>query len=137
MSINFDISPGSASPIFKQIVDQVRLAVAIGQISEGDQLPTVRALAEKLLVNPNTVAKAYSELAREGIIDGQQGRGAFVAPRRQMYTKPERHRRISPLIDSLINEGLSLGFTPEEILESVEEKLSRLGISDNARRKHA
>jgi DNA-binding transcriptional regulator YhcF (GntR family) len=78
MAFDFNISPGSGSPIFRQIVDQVRLAAATGRLAPGDLLPSVRALAERLLVNPNTVAKAYGELSRDGIIETQQGRGVFI-----------------------------------------------------------
>jgi GntR family transcriptional regulator len=126
MGFQFDISPGSASPIFRQIVDQVRLAVATGKLAAGEQLPSVRALAERLVVNPNTIAKAYAELARMGIIDAHQGRGVFIAPPRQMYTKAERLRRIAPLVDALINEGLSLGFSSDELVESVQQRLPKL-----------
>src|SRR5580704_6716895 len=137
MSIDWKISPGGSSPIFRQIVDQVRLAVATGKLTAGEQLPSVRALAERLVVNPNTIAKAYGELAREGIIDGQQGRGVFIAPPRQMYTKTERLRRIGPLIDALMNEGLSLGFSPEELVESLQQKLAKLDIQREPARKQS
>jgi GntR family transcriptional regulator len=135
MAFDFNISPGSGSPIFRQIVDQVRLAAATGRLAPGDLLPSVRALAERLLVNPNTVAKAYGELSRDGIIETQQGRGVFIAQPRQIYTKAERLRRLSPLLDSLVNEGLSLGFAPEEIVEALEQRLGRLNLSDSTRRK--
>jgi len=137
MAFEFIFSPGSGSPIFRQIVDQVRLAVATGKLKAGEQLPSVRALAERLVVNPNTIAKAYGELAREGIIDGQQGRGVFIAPPRQMYTKTERLRRIGPLVDALINEGLSLGFSPGELVESLEQKLTKLDIQPTPARKQS
>ena len=135
MALDFAISPGAASPIFKQIVDQVRLAVVTGRLAVGDQLPSVRALAEQLVVNPNTIAKAYGELARDGMIDGQQGRGVFIAPPRQIYTKTERVRRLAPFIDALVNEGLSLGFTPEELLESLQQRLVKMKIPDPSRRR--
>lgn len=128
------ISPGTGVPIFRQIVDQVRVAVATGKLRAGEQLPSVRALAERLVVNPNTVAKAYGELSREGIIDGQHGRGVFIAPPRQIYTKSERLRRIMPLIDAVVNEGLALGFSGEEIVLLVDEKLSKLEGSPAARK---
>src|ERR1700683_844562 len=115
MSIDWKISPGGSSPIFRQIVDQVRLAVATGRLTAGGQLPRGRGLAERLLVNPNTFARAYGDLTREGILDGQMGRGVFIASPRQVFTKSERLRRLSPLVDSLVNEGLSLGFAPPEI----------------------
>jgi GntR family transcriptional regulator len=130
MGFEFTISSGSLSPIFKQIVDQVRLAAMTGRLPAGTQLPSVRALAEQLLVNPNTVARAYGELAREGIIDSQPGRGVYVAAPRQMYTKSERLRRLAPLIESLVNEGLSLGMAPKELLDALEQRLGKLKLLD-------
>lgn len=126
MPFEIHITPGGASPIFRQIVDQVRLAVATGRLVTGDPLPSVRALAERLLVNPNTIAKAYNELSREGIIDTQQGRGVFVARPRQVYTKTERLRRIVPLIEALATEGVALGFDSQELAELLQSRLDRL-----------
>jgi len=137
MAFDLEISPGAGLPIFRQIVERVRLAVVTGDLCEGDQLPTVRGLAERLLINPNTVAKAYGELTRQGIIESQQGRGLFVAKPRQIYTKAERLRRIAPLIDAFAHEGLWLGFTAEELIELVKEKLQRLTVPEPTRRKPA
>jgi len=133
MLIDLTSSPGSATPIFKQIVDQVRVAVATGKLKAGEQLPSVRALAERLVVNPNTIAKAYAELSREGIIDGQHGRGVFVAPPRQMYTKAERLRRIGPLVEALVNEAVPLGFSADEIVEVLRQKLTKMELESVAR----
>jgi GntR family transcriptional regulator len=135
MGFDLQIASGSGSPIFRQIVDQVRLAVVTGKLLAGAQLPSVRALAEQLVVNPNTIAKAYNELSREGIIDTQQGRGVFVAKPRQMYTKAERLRRIEPYIEALANEGVVLGFTRAELVESFEEKLDKLGLLSHSQGK--
>jgi len=135
MEFSFTISPGTPSPIFRQIIDQVRLAAVTGRLLPGAQLPSVRALAEQLVVNPNTVAKAYGELAREGIIDGQQGRGVFIAEPRQIYTKPERSRRIEPLVEALANEGISLGFTPDELIESLRRRLAKINVPPPSGRK--
>lgn len=132
MEIDLTITPGSGVPIFRQIVDQVRLAAATGAITEGSALPSVRALAERLLINPNTVAKAYAELARERVIQTQQGRGVFIAASRQMYTKTERLRRLAPLLDSLAVEGVSLGFSTPELIEALRQKLASL--PDSSRR---
>jgi GntR family transcriptional regulator len=128
MPIDWNISPLAAVPIFRQIVDQVRLAVATGKLVAGEALPSVRGLAERLLVNPNTVARAYGDLAREGILDAQPGRGVFIAAPRAVYTRAERLRRLSPMVESLVNEGLSLGFTPEQIVELVERKLGTVRL---------
>lgn len=128
------ISPGSTTPIFKQIVDQVRLAVAGGKLDEGDALPSVRAMAERLLVNPNTVAKAYAELADDGTIVTQAGRGVFVGKRRQVYTKAERLRRLRPHVDALVTEGLLLGYSAEELVAFVTEKAAEINPKKQERK---
>ena len=120
------ISPGSASPIFKQVVDQVRMAVATGKLAEGEPLPSVRALAERLLVNPNTVAKAYADLAEDGTIVTQAGRGVFVGKRRQVYTKAERWRRLRPHLDAFVTEGLLLGYSVDELVAFVAAQAQQL-----------
>jgi GntR family transcriptional regulator len=126
MPLDLVITPGSGAPIFRQIVHQIRLAAATGAVAEGTPLPSVRALAERLLINPNTVAKAYAELAREHVIETQQGRGVFIAAYRQMYTKAERMRRLAPLLDAMAVEGISLGFSSEELIEALRQKLDSL-----------
>ncbi|MBC7784459.1 MAG: GntR family transcriptional regulator [Burkholderiales bacterium] len=126
MAFEIRILPGSAAPIFRQIVDQVRLAATTGQLRSGEQLPSVRALAERLLINPNTVARAYSELASDGVIESQPGRGAFVSASRQIYTRPERLRRIEPLVNALITEGLSLGFAVEELTDAIRARAAQV-----------
>jgi GntR family transcriptional regulator len=132
-----EISLGSPVPIFRQVIDQIRLAVATGRLAEGEQLPSVRALAEHLLVNPNTIAKAYSELARERVIDSQQGRGVFIAPLRQMYNKAERARRLTPLLDALVHEAISLGYNADETLDALRQRLAKLKISEPSKTERA
>ena len=94
MALELSISTGNSSPIYKQIVDQVSMAIASGQLAPGDALPSVRAVAERLVINPNTVARAYGDLARDGLVVGQPGRGLTVAPRRRMLSEEERNRRL-------------------------------------------
>ena len=126
MPLDLQISPGGASPIFRQIVDQVRLGARVGRLSAGEQLPSVRALAEKLVVNPNTIAKAYAELIRDGVIESQPGRGVFVAEVRDVYSRAERIRRIDPLVDALVNEGIALGFTSEQLTSAVQQRCQQV-----------
>src|SRR5438309_11778684 len=78
--IAFKLDPRSGVPVYRQIQDQIRYGIASGLLSSGEQLPTVRALAVELKVNPNTVIKAYSDLEREGILTTEQGSGTFVGP---------------------------------------------------------
>lgn len=128
MAFDLRIHTGSSTPIFRQIVDQVRLASATGRLAPGDPLPSVRALAERLLVNPNTIAKAYAELARDRIIETHQGKGVFVAEQaRDVYTLAERQRRLSPAVDALAREALALGFSLEQVQEMLGKRLRQLG----------
>lgn len=126
MSLDLQISTGSNVPIYRQIVDQVRSAVASGRLSVGDRLPSVRALAERLVVNPNTVAKAFQDLLQDGVIESRHGLGAFVAKRRAIYTKAERSRRLEAALETFLSEAIVLDFTAEEIREALEHKLQAL-----------
>jgi GntR family transcriptional regulator len=122
------ISTGSAVPIYRQLIDQIRLAVVRGRLEPGDQLPSVRGLAVRLVINPNTVARAYGELARDGVIEAQPGRGYFVAPKRQVYAKAERRRRLAPLVEALVSEAALLDFSADEVRAAVQEKLRDFGL---------
>ena len=125
MNLSIAILTGSDTPIYKQITDQIRLAVATGKLAVGDQLPSVRALAEEAVVNPNTVARAYGDLARDGLIESRAGRGVFVTRKRRVFTREEGWRRIEPLIDGLIGEAMAMDFTRDELRDSFEKKLGR------------
>ncbi|MEZ6050043.1 MAG: GntR family transcriptional regulator [Planctomycetaceae bacterium] len=81
----------------------------------GNPYRTVRGLAEQLVINANTVAKSYSELVREGVLESRQSRGYFVAPKRQIYTKAERMRRLRQAANAYVSEAISLDFTADEI----------------------
>lgn len=120
------VIPGSSTAIYRQIADQVRRAVATGDLAIGDPLPSVRVLAKELVVNPNTVAKAYAELIRDGVLESQPGRGAFVARRRNVFTKAERTRRLDEALDAVVSAGLMLDFSSEEILARMQVKLKEL-----------
>jgi GntR family transcriptional regulator len=123
MPFDLSISTGGTVPIYRQIVDQICHAVAAGELAAGEQLPSVRALAEQLVINPNTVARTYGDLVRDGVLEARPGKGVFVARRRPVYTRPERLRRIGPSLDAFVAQGVYLGFTPEEMRELLETKL--------------
>jgi GntR family transcriptional regulator len=133
MTLTISIHAGSNVAIYRQIVEQVCAAAAAGRISDEEPLPGVRTLAEQLLINPNTVARAYSELAREGVIESRPGRGMFISRRRHIYSKGERVRRIQQAVASLLAEAFMLGFTAEEIVEHVAAKARELPPSPSAR----
>jgi GntR family transcriptional regulator len=125
MAVTFNINTGSNTPIYKQITDQVRLGVASGRLAVGDQLPSVRALAEDLVVNPNTVARAYADLISEGLLESRAGRGVFITQKRKIYSRAEGWRRLEPMLNALIGEAMILDFTRDELREAFEEKLSK------------
>jgi GntR family transcriptional regulator len=128
-SFHIDVATGTGAPIYRQIVDQIRLAVATGALEAGAPLPSVRGLAERLTINPNTVARAYADLVRDGVLEAHQGRGVFVASKkRQVYSRAERLRRLQQALDSFIHEAVFLDFTAEEIRDAVDAKLSDLDL---------
>ena|SRR5690242_9974040 len=128
MPLNLSISTGSTTPIYRQIVDQICEAVATGELSGGEQLPSIRALAEQLVINPNTVARTYGDLIRDGVLDAQQGRGVFVAarPRRPVYTRAERVRRIRASLDAFVSQGVHLGCSADELRALLDARLKPL-----------
>ena len=125
---NLRITPGSTAPIYQQIVSQIRHAIALGLAAEGSPLPSVRSLAEQLLINPNTVAKAYADLSKDGLLESLPGRGMTVAPRRAGLglTRPERLRRIDPLATQLVHEAVALDLPAADVQEILDKKWKAL-----------
>ena len=131
-AFQLNIATGAGTPIYRQIVDQVRLAVATGDLPAGQAMPSVRSVAERLVVNVNTVVKAYGELVRDGVLESRHGLGFFVAQKRQVYSKAERLRRLRQALDAFIREAVFLDFTDDEIRRAVGEKLAELGRAAKA-----
>jgi GntR family transcriptional regulator len=127
-AFRIDLTTGSGTPIYRQIIEQVRLGVATRALVAGDSMPSVRTLAEQNLVNPNTVVKAYAELVREGVLESHHGKGFFVAEKRQVYSRAERLRRLRQAVEAFVHEAVFLDFTPDEIRQVVNEKLNDLDL---------
>ena len=133
-AFHINITTGSGTPIYRQIGDQVRLGVATGALAPGDRLPSVRALADRLVINANTVAKAYADLVRDGVLESQQGLGFFVASeKRQVYSRAERLRRLRQAVEGFVHEAVFLDFSADEIRHSVNEKLAALELDSKPR----
>ena len=109
------VATGDARPIGRPIMDAVRMAIATGEFIAGDQLPSVRGLAQQLTVNPNTVAKAYADLVAEGWLESRQGLGLFVAPPRRRLSDDERERRLEDAIQRFLHDVVVLDFSPDEV----------------------
>ena len=124
--LRIQIITGGKVPIYRQVVDQIRSAIGSGSLAVGDPLPSVRALATELIVNPNTIAKAYTALVQDGVIESQRGRGYFVIQRREIFTKKERKLRLSEAINPFIAEAMTLGFDEAEIIAEIQKHFSKL-----------
>jgi GntR family transcriptional regulator len=124
----FHVNPSSGVPIYVQIETQVKNAVAAGALKQEQPLPSVRKLASELGINPNTVARAYQELERNGVIATVPGGGTYVAENVPRFLKSEKLRRLQPYARQLAVEGVQLGLTDEEILAMLQEEFERLGV---------
>ena len=116
----------SGIPVYKQIVHRVEAEIAEGRLADGDQLPTIRALHQKLDVNPNTVARAYRELAHLGLISTEQGSGCFVAPRSEIPTLSARQKQamLAELSSRFAAEARSHGIPLEELIHHINQRKS-------------
>lgn len=127
----FHLDPSSGVPIYRQLADQVKQGVAGGLLKAGDRLPSVRDLALELTVNPHTVAKAYQELEREGVVEMPRGKGVFIAAGNAglLPERAERERMLMETIERLVAEAHRLRFTPADVLELLARRLARQGES--------
>lgn len=116
------ISPNDGVPIYLQIINQVKYLVAAGRLVPGDETPPIRKLAEQLLVNPNTVARAYRELEREGILISRQGAGTRVSAVGSPLSDAEKTRILAERADALLAEAGQLGVSFEEVIRLIEER---------------
>ena len=117
----FRLDPHSGVPVYRQLIDQVQAAIAAGVLTVGDQLPTVRQVAVDLVINPNTVSRAYREMEIRGTLDTQQGSGTFIADKKIEYSKAERERQLSQLIGELVSRAGSAGFTVDQLIKALRE----------------
>ncbi len=124
------VNLGGNRPIYKQIIDQVRQAVSSGELPVGASLPSVRQLAEELVINHNTVARAYAELVREGTLESQHGRGVFVAKRRSVFSATERKRRFQHALDVFLADVSVLGYSADQIQAEVAAKLESFAATE-------
>ena len=119
----FKLTPTTGQPLYLQLMQQIRHATETGALQDGDQLPGIRTLAEELVVSPNTVAKAYSELEHDGLLELRQGSGAFVSVKRRTRSLADHvqlaRRRLRDLIEQLRENGL----LDEEIKRAFEAEL--------------
>ena len=116
------ISSDDGVPIYIQIVNQVKHLVASGRLAPGDEIPPMRVLAEQLVVNPNTVARAYLELERAGVVTKRHGSGTYVSETPSSLSRREKLKVLAQRVDSLLVEAGHLDIELEEVVELVQAR---------------
>jgi GntR family transcriptional regulator len=119
------IQPDSPVPIYEQIVTQVIFAVASGMLDPGTLIPSVRELGQRLLVHPNTVAKAFGELERQGVVTPLRGKGMEVAKQAPALCRARRKEIIQGRISAALREAVASALSPDEIRKVVDDELAR------------
>jgi len=135
MAIWIQIFPGSNEPIYSQIVEQIKQAIAKGQLGTGEKLPAVRKLASELVINPNTVAKAYSLLEQSGLVVTKSGSGTFVSDPKLRHHDAADMNILAERIDSLITRGLNLGVSGDELIGLFNNRLNVFVNRKNSKEK--
>lgn len=119
------IEVSGREPIYRQLARQIREAIATGKLAGEEKLPSVREMSRTLVVNPNTIAKVYTELEREGLLCTRPGQGVYVARPRMELTKKARRDRLLQTLDQMLTQAVHLGFDASEVEEMVAERLKR------------
>ena len=120
--MDFRIDSKSGVPFYRQIIEQVKCAIARGDLHPGSQIPTVRQLAVDLSINPNTVIRAYKEMEIEGLLETHQGSGTFVSDKKIEIDDVERRRMLDQIITEMLARASSYGFSLDEVLAGLQQR---------------
>jgi GntR family transcriptional regulator len=120
--VRYLIDSKSGVPFYRQIIEQVKFAIARDELAAGDRLPTVRQMAVDLSINPNTVVRAYRELEIEGVLTTQQGSGTFVGTKRPEIDRLERQRMLDQILTELLARATAYGFRLEDVLDGLRRR---------------
>src|SRR5262245_26948999 len=126
-------NPASGVPIYLQLMEQVKHAIETGALRPGDQLPGIRPLAEELVINPNTVAKAYRELEHEGVVELRHGAGAFVSGAARGKSETEKVKAAQTVMSGAVERLRVKGLSDEEIRRLFEAALLKQGKTGGSR----
>ena len=125
-SLHLQIDPHTGVPVYRQMMDQIKYYLASGVLQPGDQLPSIRELAQKLSVNPTTVVKAYTELQHGQVIEMRHGKGVFVAERSLRMSDREREKALRRIARQLAVEAAQMKASPGLVVQIVEEEIANL-----------
>ncbi len=129
------ISPHDGVPIYLQIVNQVKYLVASGRLEPGAELPPIRTLAEQLLVNPNTVARAYRELEIAGVVVKRRTAGTYVSDAASPLARRQRLKIISERVDALLAEARQMNIQTDELIELIQERDESMQTTSSSKEK--
>jgi GntR family transcriptional regulator len=121
--VEFSVDPSSRQPICRQLSSQIREAIARGKLQPDERLPSIRELSRSVVVNPNTIAGVYRDLEREGVLNTRPGLGVFVARPGSELSRKVRRERLQEALDRFLTEAVHLGFTADEVVALVTEKV--------------
>ncbi len=119
--LHLTISQGDGLPIYAQLVNQIKVLIATGRLKPDGELPSVRHLAQQLVLNPNTVVRAYRELEAEGLVYKKRGAGTFVSAEVTPYTDEVCRRILGDRLDALVVESVNMGYSEEQLQELLRE----------------
>ena len=129
------LNPASGVPLYLQLIEQVKHAIETGAMRAGDQLPSVRQMAEDLVINPNTVARAYRELEHEGIVELRHGSGAFI--REAIVPRARLMQKAQIVVQSAVDRLVALELTEDEIRRLVENEMARRRAEKESKKRYA
>lgn len=133
MSLWIEISPGSNEPLYLQVVRQISHSIAKGRLCPGDKLPPGRKLAAELVINPNTVARAYSELERLGLVSTKTGSGTFVTDPSNRDKDSAQINILTERMDNIISQSLNLGLSRDGAIDMFKRRVEKFTENKNKR----
>jgi GntR family transcriptional regulator len=136
MGLWIQISSGSDEPIYVQVAEQISEAIAKGELTRGDKLPAVRKLAAELVINPNTVARAYSRLEQAGLVTTKTGSGTFVSDPKLRKSDAADINILSERMDTIITRGLNLGLEGQDLIAMFKDRLVKFVNRKSGKRKN-
>jgi len=124
-AMQFQLDMKSGIPFYRQVIDQVKSAIASGQLGAGDRLPTVRQMAVDLSINPNTVSRAYTELELTGLVETQMGSGTFIGHQDVKQDDVERQRMLDQICQEMLSRASTYGFSLDDIINNLSQRKAR------------
>jgi GntR family transcriptional regulator len=134
MQIHLEAKDGV--PIYLQVMQQIKYLIASGRLQPGEELPSIRTLAEQLLVNPNTIARAYRELELAGVVEKRRTAGTYVSENGSPLARKERLKLINERIDRLLVEAFQMGFDLDDVLKLVQKSQLAIDHQKQEQRNH-